>query len=66
MLVPVSSPQVGCGPQGSLRAVPRLNFSKDRFDMNFDRRFGDGELPRNHLVRLAFHQVLQDLNLPAR
>ena len=66
MLDPVSSTQVGCRPHGSLRPVRHPNFAEDRFNMDFDRRFSDGELPRNHLVRLSFHQVLQDLNLPAR
>ncbi len=65
MLDSLSSTQVGCRPHGSLRAVRRPNFAEDCLDMNFDRRFGDSELLRNHLVRLAFHQVLQDLNLPA-
>ncbi len=66
MLDPVSSTQVGCSPHGSLRAVRRPDFAEHRFNMDFDRCFGDGELSRYYLVRLAFHQVLQDLNLPAR
>ena len=53
-------------PDGCLRAVLHLDLAQDRLDVDLHRRFGDVELPRDELVRLAPRQTLQDLGLAVR
>jgi hypothetical protein len=49
-------------PQGSLGPVRHLDLPQDRFDMNFDGRFCQPQLSRNHLVRGALGDEMQDLS----
>jgi hypothetical protein len=53
-------------PDRRLRAIADAQLAQDRLDVDLDRRVGDAQATRNHLVRLAIDQAAQDIHLARR